>query len=241
MKYDLIFSIGEACSCSSLIRSLNYQNYSYPFDWIAGCSFKERCKILANDFKDFINKEDLEYLQQVSITNNDVYKDKYNNIVFNHDFTTGIPFDEMYVKVKEKYDRRINRLLKNIEYAKNILLVYLETPTKNHGFIEDKELIDGMNILKEKYPNKNINLLYFTNSKDKKNIDITKDIKRVYLYYKDEKAKENYIPKYKYLQKILKKYKFKMSLKRKLQILLINSIPFRGVRKHYRKKYHINT
>ena len=94
--------------------------------------------------------------------------------------------------------------------------------------------------MKEKYPDKNINLLYFTNSKDKKNIDITKDIKRVYLYYKDEKAKENYIPKYKYLQKILKKYKFKMSLKRKLQILLVNSIPLRGIRKHYRKKYHVN-
>lgn len=32
IKYDLIFSMGEACSCSDLIRSINYQNYSYPFD-----------------------------------------------------------------------------------------------------------------------------------------------------------------------------------------------------------------
>ena len=83
-------------------------------------------------------------------------------------------------------------------------------------------------------------MLYFANSKDLKHIDITSNIKIVYLYYKDEKSKEDHIPKYKYLQKILKKYRFKMSLKRKLQILLVNSIPLRGIRKHYRKKYRVN-
>ena len=42
MKYDLIFSMGEACSCSEAIRRLNYQDFSYPFDWVANLTFLER-------------------------------------------------------------------------------------------------------------------------------------------------------------------------------------------------------
>ena len=239
MKYDLIFSMGEACSCSELIRSLNYQNYSYPFDWIAGCTFLERSKILINEFKDFINKEDLEFLQFASITNNDVYKNKSNNLVFNHDFTSGVDFNEMYIKVKEKYNRRINRLLENIKNSQNILILYLETPIKNHPYINDNEIIEGFNLIKQKYPNKNIDLLYFTNLKDKKIVNLNNNIKRIYLYYKKDNAIEDYAPSFKYLQKILRKYKFKMMLKRKIQIFISKIIPFKPLRKKYRKKYHI--
>jgi hypothetical protein len=35
-KYDLIFSIGAACLASSSIRRNKLQDFSYPFDWLAG-------------------------------------------------------------------------------------------------------------------------------------------------------------------------------------------------------------
>lgn len=240
MKYDLIFSMGEACSCSELIRLNNYQDFSYPFDWVAGLTFLERAKILADDFKNFINKEDLIKLDEKNNFNNCfIYKNKVNNIFFNHDFYVDIPFDEMYITVKEKYKRRIKRLLEKIEKSKNILMVYIETPLKVHEKIENKDILEGFSIIKSKYPDKNINLLYCTNSKEEKTEYINDNVKRVYCFYKDLKAIEDHIPDFKILKKILKKYKFKMSFKKKIKIFLINLIPFSEIRKYLKKKYHI--
>ena len=239
VKYDLIFSIGEFCSCSELIRTMNYQNYSYPFDWIAGCTFLERAKILSNDFKDFINKEDLEFLLSDPNTNNDVYKNKYNNLIFKHDFIKGVDFDDIYSQIKAKYDRRIKRLLENINNSQNILIIYLEAPIKNHIYIEDKDIIDGFNIIKKRYPNKNINLLYFTNTEEKRIVDLNENIRRFYLDYKKNKDFEDNIPRLKVLQKILKEYKFEITLLKKIQIFLLYFIPFKPLRKKYKKRFHV--
>lgn len=38
-KYDLIFSIGEACSCAEVLRESRLRFYSYPFDWLYGSTF----------------------------------------------------------------------------------------------------------------------------------------------------------------------------------------------------------
>lgn len=40
-KFDLIFSIGEDCACSSYLRRYNLQDYSYPFDWLTKATFKK--------------------------------------------------------------------------------------------------------------------------------------------------------------------------------------------------------
>ncbi len=104
--FDLIFSIGEACSCSQCLRNSRLQFYSYPFDWLYGADFIARIKLLTSGMKDFINKEDLEYHSEERNINCIAYHNKRNDIVFNHDFKKGVPFDEMYQIVKEKYDRR---------------------------------------------------------------------------------------------------------------------------------------
>jgi len=45
--YDLIFSIGEACFCTQILRFNNLQEFSYPFDWMYGSTFSEvQCDIL---------------------------------------------------------------------------------------------------------------------------------------------------------------------------------------------------
>ena len=51
-KYDFVFSIGEACSCTQVLRQQGLQNASYPFDWLFGSTLVKRCEILANEFKD---------------------------------------------------------------------------------------------------------------------------------------------------------------------------------------------
>ena len=61
-KYDLIVSLGAQCSCSQLLRSLNLQDYSFPFDWLGGGELKTRVNLVINNFKDFLNLEDLELI-----------------------------------------------------------------------------------------------------------------------------------------------------------------------------------
>ena len=55
-KYDLIFSMGAACSCSSALRSAELQVASYPFDWLFGSDFCNRANIVVNDFERFLDK-----------------------------------------------------------------------------------------------------------------------------------------------------------------------------------------
>ena len=130
-KYDVIFSIGSACLCSQMLRRAGLQFCSYPFDWLADCGFSERIDFLVSDFKDFFNPEDFYFTGRHNADEHnpcDVYKNDKTGIVFNHDFACGVPFDVSYPAVKAKYDRRINRLLNDIDRHKNILIVFTEVP-----------------------------------------------------------------------------------------------------------------
>ena len=100
-------------------------------------------------------------------------------------------------------------------------------------------IIDGFNIIKKRYPNKNINLLYFTNTEEKRIVDLNENIRRFYLDYKKNKDFENNIPRLKVLQKILKEYKFEITLLKKIQIFLLYFIPFKLLRKKYKKRFHV--
>ena len=55
-QYDLIFSLGSACSCTETLRANKLQYYSYPFDWLYGNNFKGRIDIFLNDFQRYIDK-----------------------------------------------------------------------------------------------------------------------------------------------------------------------------------------
>ena len=45
-KYNFVFSLGAACTCTDMIRRMKLQDYSYPFDWVWGSSFVERFNYL---------------------------------------------------------------------------------------------------------------------------------------------------------------------------------------------------
>ncbi|MCQ2743326.1 MAG: papain-like cysteine peptidase [bacterium] len=161
-KYDLIFSIGQACSCSMLLRKLGLQFSSYPFDWVYGSTLIGRCEIINDDFKNYINKEDL-----INTGKNNgvlkhpcqIYENSKNKIGFNHDFEVNVPFDIEYEKVKAKYERRSTRLLSRINESENVLVVYLQVPNCT-DIISDEDLITAQEILANKFSATNIDLLY---------------------------------------------------------------------------------
>lgn len=181
-KFDLIFSLGEACSCTQSLRDSKLQLYSYPFDWLYGSDFLGRIDILLNEFKRFIDKGDLVYSHNERSINCNAYTSSFNGITFNHDFLASVDFDEMYELVNAKYNRRIKRLLSQITRAKKILLVYIETPNNPNKLQNNSILIESLQRIKAKYPNKQLSLLYFSN-----------DSKMKALHYKEENLSSDVI------------------------------------------------
>lgn len=225
-KYDFIFGIGEACSCSSSLRSAYLQIKSLPFDWIGGSDFVKRVNIIVNDFKNFISKENLVYIGNNEIPSHlcDIYKNNENNLIFNHDFLSGKNFDEEYIKVQNKYKRRAERLIKNIKNSDKVLVVWLATPGAARINISDKEYIEGYNILTEKFSDTKIDLLVFNYEKglafkNKKYEKISENIEKyTFDYHKSlHKGKPiaDYVVDEKLIMRILKNYELNMTLKEK--------------------------
>lgn len=243
-QYDLIFSIGEACSCTSALRRADLQLKSYPLDWLFGSDFIGRCKIVASRFNRFIEKNDLEYTYSERSISCDAYHNKYNDLTFNHDFAAGRPLNETYQDVSEKYARRISRLLETIDKSQRILLVYIETPVKNHDVVDNDDLIRGRRIIADAFPNTDIDLLYFSNSDNKKQTEkVSEHIIRVYDDYKDKASNVDYAVCEKVLLKHLRNIKLKLPLsvrfKLRLEALIINSVPFKNIRHNLQRKYHV--
>jgi len=250
-SYDCIFSIGEACSCAQALKYADLRCASYPFDWLAGTDFLGRVKILVSDFYRFIEKEDLVDCHCCNgDTKNpcDVYKNEYTNLVLNHDFPSGVALDDAFVMVAEKYKRRIGRLLANISNADKVLVVYIETPIcEKHASNDD--ILLGWQQICDKYPNKKIDLLYFSFDanlapKCKQVENLGANVIKITANYKSQlpDAVPCAVDKH-VLHQVLKRYKLKMplvySLKRLGQSFLIKLIPIKSVRKKLKRQLHL--
>ncbi|MBR1753720.1 hypothetical protein IJ732_02700 [bacterium] len=165
-EFDLYISLGAFCSCTQSLRKSGLQFFSYPYDWMAGGDFYTRVKILTNNFENWFNKEDLEYFGTRKYPEpRDIYINQKTGIIYNHDFSLCSSLDLEYDKVKEKFNRRIKRLISQIENANTVLFVYIENPdTKNH--ISNSEIIENYEILKNRFKNTCINILFLAQADD---------------------------------------------------------------------------
>ena len=224
--YDVVFGLGEACSCSDALRKADLQIVSYPMDWIFGASFTDRVQIVASGFKDFFEAKDLVCKGPNGKT--DIYANELNGLVFNHDFPMNVPLEKAYPSVREKYDRRINRLLSNIRGAKRALAVYIETPNCPQKLTDVQVLKDGHKTLSEAFPNTVIDLLYLSNNPDipfenREYVHITPFITKINVHYKSLSAKEpDYAVNKAVLQKIFKQININRSAKDRRRVHLTN-------------------
>ena len=159
-KFDLIFSLGEDCACTSYLRRFHLQDYSYPFDWLTKADFFTRIDLLINDFKGFLEKEST-FKGNVDELN-DYYWDTKTDFYFYHDFDTKMPFDESFALVKARYQRRIARLYQQIQSAQNILIVWWSRD-KHQDIDKVKESYAR---LSQKFADKNISMLLIESGKD---------------------------------------------------------------------------
>lgn len=131
-RYDLVFGMGSACSCSQTIRAAGLQFESFPYDWAAHMPLEKdlegRLEAIEGDFAHWFDKEDLYF------TGNYDYgwhaRAKYQNRrtggLFHHDFNVGEDFDAAYPAVLAKYRRRIDSLYRRIRASHRVLAFRLD-------------------------------------------------------------------------------------------------------------------
>ncbi len=177
--FEHIISLGEACFVATILQNAKLRNFSSPFDWICGGDLRTRLNLLMNDFKGFADIEQLEKAPSISPSEaHDMYYNKENGLIFNHDFLKNVPLEQSYPEAMEKYYRRIDRLLDILAHSKGILLVYMDMVDSTKEILSVDALTEYMVRINAKFKPTNIHLLYYKFNKNSEN----EEVKRINKY-----------------------------------------------------------
>jgi hypothetical protein len=153
-EYDFThaISLGYNCEIANSILTMRMRDAAYPFDWLFSKMWKinETMKL---KFSNFFLQENLikaKYKKNPA-------REKDNGFIYVHDgaYDFLCEYITEYTKVKEKYDRRISRLLDILDNGKSVLFIRL--------MYDDKldEHLEFVNIVNNIYPNSKFHLLVF--------------------------------------------------------------------------------
>jgi hypothetical protein len=141
--YRHAISLGKTCQPAWFLRKNKLRVQSYPLDWTLTLT-DPLCTLLETDFEDFFEKPNL----QVEGHNEEgkllVVDTKYG-FNFVHDFTEKHLFDEEYPPLKEKFNRRVSRLLEVLNGTERVLFVRIR--------IQAEEARKITAVLNKKFPN----------------------------------------------------------------------------------------
>ena len=164
--YDIIISLGQYCITSTALRRLHLQEESSVFDWSAGIlesacgkgGLSGKVDLICNNFQDFFNFEDFE--NRGPNQENDTYNlwivNKKTGLQYKHDFPAADGFENKFLEVKQKYERRIKRLYDAIENSTKILFLFM---ARDGGF-SDAYLLEQQTKVAKKFSDKQIDFLY---------------------------------------------------------------------------------
>lgn len=166
-QYDFIVSLGASCGCTMVLRELNLQFVSSPLDWAASPGLARAIDMIEHDFKDWFNREDMKLwaVRHEKGTISRIYKNTRTEFGFPHDFSNAEPFEACYEKVREKYERRIERFLSRMAGGGSGLCVYLELSYKER--LADDELVSLVGRLRRRFPNTKLDFVYIYVEKDR--------------------------------------------------------------------------
>ncbi len=168
-RYDIIIPIGSVCKTSQNLRKLKLQTESLPFDWVLTLDINQIKNMLQSRFSDFLEEENMEYKGKES-EQTDVYIDTKTQIGFWHDFPHNVALRKSFDGIKQKYNRRINRLYQELDKAQDILFFRVCTirPASGYSIEEviysksvetDETLTRWLDDIRRMFPTKNISLL----------------------------------------------------------------------------------
>jgi len=136
-RYDLIFGLGVNCACSLSLRRAGLQHLSFPGDWTGplwrdvthprirhGLVF--RAERLCRGMDGFLELKDLCFDGKHPWNGKDSYHNAVTYYVFHHDFTASGDLKEELVKVRAKYEHRLERLTALIRASSRVLVVRID-------------------------------------------------------------------------------------------------------------------
>ena len=161
-KYDFVCSIGGDCGCAWHLVNNRLRTASYPFDWIMSWyrGVTGVAELVARDFEGFLR---LEHLRKEPNPprgpkddhEHDYYHDPVVGVDFVHDFLIGVPLEEAYPAVREKFCRRIDRFYRSVRESRRTLLVYWTW--RDHP--EPDDILRAVGTFRVKFPESRIDLL----------------------------------------------------------------------------------
>lgn len=159
-KYDTVISVGAACFVPDALKHVKLRDFSGPFDWMHGSNVITRLQCVFDEFHDYFNYDDFEYVAENPDNGKSIYKNNRTGIIYNHDFYPG-DFEKTFPPIAEKYARRTTRMLEHLNNDKRVLLVFSEL-----GQTGDKnEIIKIIDKINAKF-NAKIDFLYINHNPD---------------------------------------------------------------------------
>lgn len=209
------------------MRRAGLRQASYPLDWITGPTFEKRVELLLNHFSGFLELENLQ------ITGRNEFhasvKDSQLGITLVHDFEFGVPLESAFPLVKEKYNRRIARLYRDVAEKPKVLFVWFG----QYSEVSPQRLLQGLETLSGFF-GKEIYLIAFQNAKDQKEPICEKLSPYLLRYVLDFQTKRHRMGDKKLFHRILRKIafrgKWKNKLRQSLSRIMLGAIPIKSLR-----------
>lgn len=157
-RFDLVFGLGSACSCTQALRAAGLQFASFPLDWVSGATFRRRVELLVGGFDGWMEEADFEQVPNPGAFGHDTYKNLRTGLCHPHDFDKGVSLAVSMPGVRAKYIRRVERLFRLIAAARQALVVWMADP-RDEGRPGDDDIRFCLDALSEKFPGTSFRML----------------------------------------------------------------------------------
>ena len=163
-RFDLVFGLGAACSCSRILRERRLQYASFPLDWVGDPRLDAREDLalttatVVNGFSNWFEKENLVRATEYDSPKHIGLFDRETRLYFAHDIEQGEDLHVRYSEVRAKYERRIARLLKLLGSAGKVLIVWIADP-RGCGEVGESDMKRCLEAFRKGYPGVEFRLL----------------------------------------------------------------------------------
>ncbi len=176
--------LGSICSVAFNLQNLKLRDFALPFDWVKIEKLDYISDVLENNFKDFLNVRQISESQKFPI-----FYDNYNDITPNSNNTSQlskIMINQYKIKfyhdfcehsnqqsnkeIKEKYNRRIERLYDLLNGKYEIYFIRDEIKYKN---IDNQEINRFINVLLKINSNLNYKIIIILHNPKNKQLQFS--------------------------------------------------------------------
>lgn len=158
-RYDRVYSLGQWCATAILLRKCGLRAASGPFDWFKPKADRpyllEYLRCLRERFSVFMRQSALRLDGFCGPEGKDRYLDVETGWVSYHDFLHGATLADSYGAFRARLDRRIGRLLGDLDSGRRILFVHF----LGKGHYERREVAAAMQEFRAAFPAAHADLL----------------------------------------------------------------------------------